>query len=61
MADEKVKYQWNELGIEPRDLTVCQRRELFLKKKKEMSKDWRVLQGSQPPEELMPVPIGSLV
>ncbi len=34
----------NELGIEPRDLTVEQRQELFLKKKKELSKDWRVLQ-----------------
>lgn len=43
----------NELNIDPRDLTLEQRRELFLKKKAEYSKDWRVLQpGAQ--ETLVP-------
>jgi RecA/RadA recombinase len=43
----------NELGVDPRDLTVEQRRALFTKKKKEMSKDWRVLKtGAQ--ESLVP-------
>lgn len=34
----------NEFGVEPRDLSLAQRRELFLKKKKEYANDWRVLQ-----------------
>ena len=43
----------NELGIDPRDLSVEQRRALFAKKKAEMSKDWRVLKtGAQ--ESLVP-------
>lgn len=33
----------NELKLNPRDLTVEQRRELFLKKKAELSEDWRVV------------------
>lgn len=47
------KGQQNELGIDPRNLTVEQRRELFLKKKKELSKDWRVIQEGQV-DELVP-------
>lgn len=54
MAKAKTpKGQANELGIDPRNLTVDQRRELFLKKKKELSKDWRVIQEGQV-DELIP-------
>lgn len=49
----KKKEGVNDLGIDPRDLTVEQRRELFQAKKKELSKDWRVLQeGTE--ESLVP-------
>jgi RecA/RadA recombinase len=41
------KGQENELGLAPRDLSADQSRELFLKKKKELSKDWRVVQANQ--------------
>ena len=54
MAKSKLqKGQQNELGIDPRNLSVEQRRELFLKKKKELSKDWRVIQEGQV-DELVP-------
>jgi RecA/RadA recombinase len=43
----------NVLGIDPRDLDVEQRRELFLKRKKELSKDWRVLKPNTD-DELIP-------
>jgi RecA/RadA recombinase len=43
----------NELGIDPRDLTVQQRLELFSKKKAELSKDWRVVKENED-EELVP-------
>jgi hypothetical protein len=47
------KGQENELGIAARDLSIEQRRELFLKRKKELSKDWRVVQDNQE-ESLIP-------
>ena len=47
------KGQDNELGIAARDLSVEQRRELFLKRKKELAKDWRVVRENQE-EQLTP-------
>lgn len=47
------KGQENALGIHPRELSIEQRRELFLTKKKELSKDWRVIQENQE-ETLVP-------
>lgn len=49
----RKKKPLNELGIEPRDLTPQQRRELFSKKKAEYSKDWRVLKPGEQ-ETLVP-------
>jgi RecA/RadA recombinase len=45
--------QYNELGIEPRNLSTEQRRELFLKAQGEMSGDWRVVKQNET-EELVP-------
>lgn len=60
MAKAKVaKGQRNVLGINPRDLTTEQRRELFLPKKKELSMDWRVIQENQV-DELIPFNILTL-
>jgi RecA/RadA recombinase len=47
------KGEYNELGIAPRDLTVQQRLDLFAKKKKELSNDWRVVKENET-EELVP-------
>jgi RecA/RadA recombinase len=52
-AKKKTKGQENELGIDPRTLTVEQRRELFIKRKKESLTDWRVVQPNKQ-EELVP-------
>ncbi len=52
-AKSKTKGQMNELGIDPRDLTPQQRRELFVKKKAELSKNWRVMKDNQV-DELIP-------
>lgn len=48
-----AKGQVNVLGINPRDLSPDQRRELFLASKAEKSKDWRVVQENQE-DELIP-------
>lgn len=53
------KGQYNELGINPRELTVEQRRELFLKAKKAKSDDWRVQKVNQE-DELVPFNMLSL-
>lgn len=49
----RTKSEYNELGIEPRNLTTQQRLELFAKKKKELSTDWRVVKENET-EELVP-------
>lgn len=51
---KKGQAQLNELGIDPRNLSAEQRRELFTKAKKDKAKnDWRVLQSNQV-QEIVP-------
>lgn len=51
MAKTKVaKGQRNVLGINPRDLTMEQRRELFLARKQDLNEDWRVVKANQEDE-----------